>query len=148
MKNKRHRPRHPATEMKFPHRTSEAAAAEHLCDEHSAALFSLAIAVTGDPGRAEAVVVDVISAACSPPLRSDLEVRRELSRRTYWLAAAAGPNRDAAPRTEDAQQRVAMGLVRLGGLDYAEAAAILGLPTSEMARLLSSGLHDLVSPAR
>lgn len=134
--------------MNAPHQTTESVAAEHLCDEHSAALFSLAIAGTGDPGRAEAVVVDVLSAACSLPLWPDLEVRRELSRRTYRLAVTAGPRHEPIARTEEAQQRVALGLVRFGALDYSETAAVLGLPTPEVARLLNAGLHDLVSAAR
>ncbi|WP_041289406.1 hypothetical protein [Kribbella flavida] len=107
-------------------------------------MFSLALALTGDRVRAEGVVVDVISAACSMLSLPDVELRHELSRRTYRRCTAAGPGHASTVGTEEGRQRAALSLVRFGGLDYCETAAVLGLPSPEVARLLNSGLHELV----
>lgn len=144
----------------------DASAPAKVCDRHGAALFSLACAVLGDHEDAEAVVVDVVVAACSKPgtARPDRSLRHELARLTYLRSAELGAGDEVRPvwltdpaepgwgsvaelmtevRVAAGQQRTALALIRFGDHTYREVAELLGLPVMTVAALLCSALHDL-----
>lgn len=121
------------------------AVAAGICDQHAAALFSLAVVLVGDQGRAETAVGDVICAVCtaSEPVHTrPPDLRRELARRVYLRCDSRGLTKAAAPCD---QQRTAFALVQYGALSYREVADLMGLPAPEVAVLLHASLRGKVN---
>jgi hypothetical protein len=149
--------------------------AEDLCDRHGAALYLLALTITGSPDESQAAVVATISDACRDrqPLPGSMdelgegEVRRALARRVYVECAARDEqvSFDPAVRplhfedfipwlgTLSSYQRAAIGLCVYGEHRAWQAAEVLDVSTATVHELLFWGLQDLaqwsrVPPAR
>ena len=145
--------------------------AEDLCDRHGAALYLLALTITGCPVESQAAVVATISDACrdGQPAQSvdDGEVRRRLARRVHVECAARDEQVrfDPAVRpllfedfipwlgTLSSYQRAAIGLCVYGEHRVWQAAEVLDVSTATVHELLFWGLQDLaqwsrVPPAR
>jgi hypothetical protein len=145
--------------------------AEDLCDRHGAALYLLALTITGCPVASQAAVAATISDACRhgrPPRWMDEgEVRRRLARRVYVECAARDEQArfDPAVRplffedfipwlgTLSSYQRAAIGLCVYGEHRVWQAAEVLDVSTATVHELLFWGLQDLaqwrrVRPAR
>lgn len=139
--------------------------AGEACEQHGAALFSLACALLGDRSAAETAVVDVIADTCAQPGAIDFRgsTRHQLAQLVYLRCtgpyvdrsgAVLGPESLGASRRRrgaymaglgalSQHQRAAIVLVLFGGHRYREVSALLGLPAPAVAGLLLTGLREV-----
>jgi len=105
-----------------------------ICDQHGAALFSLAVVLVPDRQQAEEAVVEVICAA--PAQLTATSLRQELARRVYrrWVPRSLG---------DEQLERIAVALTHSGELNYRAVADLLGLQASKVVLLLNSALCGL-----
>lgn len=103
-------------------------AAGDLYDRYGAALYALAITVTGRQPEAEAAVVDGFRTAATTARGSDCRAWHLLARAT--LAACSTTDEPQA------QSRRLLALTRFGAHNYREAAESLGIEPAEAARQL------------
>jgi hypothetical protein len=125
---------------------------ELLWDSHGASAYALACALLGDErAAAEAVRLAMADIVQSTHGASNQDVRRRLVRHVYRHA------QDSTARTSDPTslppvmvwvsqlarlQRASLALCVFGGLTYQEAAALLDVPPSTVADLLTTGLRE------
>ena len=126
---------------------------EDLWDRHGGSAYALACALLGNEvAAAEAVRLAMADLARSIRGASTEEARRCLVRHVYRRAQE--PARDTSGQmllppvmawvSQLAQlQRVSLALCLFGGLTYREAAALLDVPPSTVANLLTAGLREL-----
>jgi DNA-directed RNA polymerase specialized sigma24 family protein len=142
-----------------------------LCDRHGAALYLLALTISGDPAEAQAAVAVVLADACRPHDRPATAgphgVRHELARRVYVQCTARGEQVGFDPAVQPLRfehfmgwlgtlsgyQRAAIGLCVYGEHRVWQAAEVLDVSTETVHELLFWGLQDLaqwsrVPPAR
>ncbi|MGC4943538.1 hypothetical protein [Kribbella sp. DT2] len=113
-----------------------------LCDRHGAALFTVALAMTDDPVRAEEAVVRVLVEAGE--LRGAHRSRRELARSVYLYSQRPPQGSSTvSPPEADRQQRAAVCLAHHGDHSLGDLAELLGVSQQAAAALLRAGLRNL-----
>jgi DNA-directed RNA polymerase specialized sigma24 family protein len=126
---------------------------EDLWDRHGGAAYAVACALLGDEAAAAEVVrLAMLDLARSVRGVSTEEARRRLVRHVYGHAQEhAADASGAAPLPPGMVQlsqlarlqRASLALCVFGGLTHREAAALLDVPSSTVAALLTSGLREL-----
>jgi hypothetical protein len=125
----------------LPVRTGAGDRVDDVWRRDGRALLALASVVFEDPQDAEAVVVEVILDACTPPAAAGPSGRAKLARYLYvrWLREQGTGGGGRAQ-----QQRAAVALGLFGQQTYGEIATLMGLPAPEVAGLMRSGLRRAV----
>jgi Sigma-70, region 4 len=126
---------------------------EALWDRHGASAYALACALLGDEvAAAEAVRLAMADLAPSGRGASMQESWRSLVRHVYRHAQARGGETSGAALLPPVMvwvsqlarlQRASLALCVFGGLTHREAAALLDVPPSTVAALLTAGLREL-----
>jgi hypothetical protein len=132
-----------------------------LCDRHGAALYLLALTISGNPAEAQAAVAVVLADACRPHDRPAAVgphgVRHELARRVYVECTARGEQVRFDPAVQplrfehfmawvgalSAYQRAAIALCVYGDHRVWQVAELLGVSTATVHELVFWGLQDL-----
>ena len=132
-----------------------------LCDRHGAALYLLALTISGSPADAQAAVAAVLADACRPDDPTATVgphgVRHELARRVYVRCNARGEQVGFDPAVQPLRfehfmawlgtlsgyQRAAIGLCVYGDHRGWQVAELLGVSTVTVHELLFWGLQDL-----
>lgn len=132
---------------------------EELWDLHGASLFAMACALLGEESAATSALtlgmMDLYRHPEHMPRHPADEALRDAGRCVYVRCSqvpaddttgwsAAGPPVIARLRDLALLQRTTLALCIFGGHTYREAAAVLHIPAGAAARLLISGLQDLV----
>lgn len=126
---------------------------EALWDLHGPPLYALACALLGNEVAA-AEAVRLAMADLAPSIRdvSSQEARRRLVRHVYLHALEHGPETFGAAVLPPIMvwvsqlarlQRASLALCVFGGLTHREAAALLDVPPSTVAGLLTAGLREV-----
>jgi len=126
---------------------------EKVWDLHGGSVYALACALMGDEAAAvRAVTLAMVDLALSTDGEAREDTLRFLARRVYRHSQEAPVERSGKPGLppvmawlgELAQlQRACLALCVFGGHTHREAAALLAVPPSTVAELLSAGLREL-----
>lgn len=131
--------------------------AADLWDRHGTSTYALACALLCDKTAAiRAVIMAMQDLTGSTVSTSLADARGALSRYVYWrsreltggtaMTGSLPPTMVSLSRLADLQ-RTCLALCVFGGQTHQEAADLLGVPSSTVARMLTSGLRELSRPA-
>ena len=146
----------PLTRVAAPIESEEARATqrgEDLWERHGRAAYALACALLGDERVAgQAVTLAMTDLARWSGSASEHDARRSLARHLYWRSEELASETTRTLRLPPAMvwigqlaqmQRTCLALCLFGGHTHREVAALVGLPPTAVAGLLTSGLKEL-----